>query len=124
MKTNHTFHHRFHWSENIEHCSPWVETRSREIFNHVNGLLEARKQEIFEYDSADDILQTNAVRENDCTASETDDNSITYEVARQFCDTLIKQDKTADDTSNCQCSSNEHFKWTKLYEKLIKYGRL
>ncbi|VVC39618.1 Hypothetical protein CINCED_3A025068 [Cinara cedri] len=121
IETNLTFEHRFHWSENIEYCSPWVEDRSREIFNHVNeiGLFGAQREEIGHDDkNISDISKDDSIRD-DCT-SETDDG-ITYAVASRFCDILMKHNKTTDDKSKCQCSSDEQFKWTKLYEKLGNY---
>ncbi|VVC38300.1 Hypothetical protein CINCED_3A018916 [Cinara cedri] len=128
IETNLTFEHRFHWSKNIEYRSPWVEDMSREILNHVNKpeLFGAQRQEILEHDdkgvSGIEILEADSIH-NDCT-SETDD-SITYAVASKFCDTLMKHcNKTTDETPKCQCSSDEHYKWTKLYEKLVNCGRL
>lgn len=110
----------FHWSENIEHRSPWVKDRSIEIANYVNGLFETKERETSKSGSNDvsKDIETEVVSE-DC--GETDDN-ITYEVASRLCDALVKQNETKKSERN-PCSPDEHLKWTHLYQKLVKYER-
>jgi len=121
MHSKYNSEHRFHWSENIEYCSPWVRHRSKEIANHVNKLFEAKKKsEILENDSKK--IQTDLKSEiidKDCGEI---DNNITYEIASKLCDTFLKHDET--NVLNNQCLSDKHFKWSNLYQKLINYGQL
>jgi len=121
MHSTYNSEHRFHWSENIEYCSPWVRYRAKEIADYVNGLYEAKKKsEILENNTEKihEDLKSELVHE-DC--SETNDD-ITYEIASKLCDTFLKHDET--NMSKNQCSNDEHFKWSKLYQKLINYGQL
>lgn len=95
--------------------------RAKEIANYVNGLNKVQKKsEVLENDTEKipQGLKSEVVRE-DC--SETDDN-ITYEIASKLFDTFLKHDETNE--SKNQCTNDEHFKWSKLYQKLINYGQL
>lgn len=126
------FEHRFHWSENIEQSSPWVRQRTKEIFNHVNSLLDTQNRDMSRSGprKTSGNSEANVVRGN-CVGGETDDDDdsgvITYEIARKVCDTMMKRDETEDKvlSPQCQCSSNNGcFKWTELYTKLVNYGQL
>jgi len=122
MHSKYNSEHRFHWSENIEYCSPWVRYRAKEIANHVNGLFEAKKKsEVPENDSKKihKDLKPEVV-DKDC--GEIDDDIITYEIASKMCDTFLKHDET--NVSDNYCLKDEHFKWSNLYQKLINYGQL
>lgn len=114
------FEQQFHWSQNIEHCSPWVRQRSKEIYNHVSGLLEQRKTEVSEELSeeiSNDLFAEN--QETDIVRDESSitNDGITYEIASKLCNTFIKHDET--NTTENLCSCDDNFKWTKLYQKLV-----
>lgn len=121
MHSKYISEHRFHWSENIEYCSPWVRQRAKEIANHVNGLFEVKKKSEESENDSEKIhkdLKSEVVYE-DC--GEIDDD-ITYKIASKLCDTFLKHDET--NVSDNQCPDGEHFKWSNLYQKLINYGQL
>jgi len=102
-----------------------VRHRAKEIADHVNGLglFEAeKKSEVSENDSKKihhKDLKSEVVHED----SEEIDDDITYKIASQLCDTFLKHDET-NVSDNNQCSNDENFKWSKLYQKLINYGQL
>jgi len=121
MHSKYISEHRFHWSENIEYCSPWVRHRAKEIADHVNGLFEVKKKfEVSKNDSnkVHKDLKSEVVHED---RDEIDDD-ITYKIASKLCDTFLKHDES--NMSDNQCPNDKHFKWSKLYQKLIHYGQL
>lgn len=125
------FVHRFHWSENIEHSSPWVRHRTREIFNHVSKLLETQKRDTSEIGGQKTFGNSaaNAVRGNGVVGETDDDDSamVTCELASKLCDAIVKHDETGGKvlSPQRQCSRNDgRFKWTELYTKLVNRGQL
>jgi len=131
MQSKYISEHRFHWSENIEYCSPWVRHRAKEIADHVNGLglFEVKKKsEVSENDSnkMHKELKSEVVHHED---TEEINDDITYKIASKLCNTFLKHDETNvwnnnNQCPNYQCLNDENFKWSKLYQKLINYGQL
>ncbi|XP_003246208.1 uncharacterized protein LOC100569697 [Acyrthosiphon pisum] len=124
MQSKYISEHRFHWSENIEYCSPWVRQRAKEIADHVNGLGlfdVKKKSEVSENDSKQihKDLKSEVVNED----SEEINDDITYKIASKLCDTFLKHDET-NTSDNNQCPNDENFKWSRLYQKLIHYKQL
>lgn len=90
----------------MENGSPWVRHRAKEIFDRVrmDGLFGARERETF----------ANGPRaERDFR-----DDDDTYEIAKKLCD-----DDDDNDTSGNPCPSDERFRWTKLFERLVDSGQ-
>ncbi|XP_050529710.1 uncharacterized protein LOC126899156 [Daktulosphaira vitifoliae] len=115
-----TYEQRFHWSENIDHRSPWVRHRAKEIWENANELFkfsDLNKKESLLQNIPLDETNINTEFNNDINTSIDENDEIIFKIAEKLCKSLPDYKSTSN-----QWLKNNDLKWTLMYQKLVKYG--